>query len=59
MSGSGKPHFIKAGTDPEVLEPEAKSIIEWNLSVRLQGMHTQPEACETLFTPGLGLFKES
>jgi len=60
MSWSVKPHFIKACTDPEELELEAKSMIEsdWNLSVRLQGMRTQPEANETLFVPVLALFKK-
>lgn len=46
MSWSGKPHFIKAGPDPRVQAPEAKSMTEskGNLCTRLQGMHTQPEA---------------
>lgn len=29
---------------------------DWNLSVRLRGTHTQPEASVTVFTPGLALF---
>lgn len=61
MSWSGKPHFIKACADPEVLKPEAKSMTESerNLSVKLRGTHTQPEARERhSLPPGLALFRE-